>query len=84
MSKKIEGKISNQGVTVKLSNKCVCGKCSKLIDPPSRSRIFTGSHYFSVMHYLENNFYIYETNKGKSIVYCSDYCRRKHNHRFRR
>ena len=35
-----------------------------------------------VFHYVNSNYYIHETKKGYAVMYCSSYCRRKHNHRY--
>jgi len=84
MSKKLEGKVSNQFPNPKMG-KCLCAKCSKIIDMPVCSHLQTDEkQFYTIFHYLNHPYYVYETNRGRAVVYCSDYCRREHNHRFRR
>jgi len=85
MSCKLEGKVSNQYIRQNMSGKQVCAKCSTLVDKPEQARLFVSEHQeYYIFHYLEKEHYIYESKSGKSVVYCSDYCRRKHNHRFKK
>jgi hypothetical protein len=90
-----EGKIANQSPYYTLNSgnprpKCI--KCSKLIDKPLELKISTfesaeqrhtiGYKDFAAFHYIDKKFFIYETKGGNAVVYCSVYCRNKHNHRF--
>lgn len=88
MSKIIEGKISNQFVRQNFSGSLKCEKCQKLIPKPSTSvmkfKVEEQEFYYTVFTYLQTPFFIYESNSGHSIVYCSDYCVKKHNHRFQK
>lgn len=59
-----------------------CSKCNKLIDKPTTIGINMKSRMQLVFSYLDTKYYIYESKSGFSIVYCSEYCRNKHNHRF--
>lgn len=82
MSRAIEGKISGQPLKRNINNEAKCECCNKVI-PTLRSDYLT---MVSAVQIIYNCFgtpyYIYESNSGYSIVYCSDKCRRKHNHRF--
>jgi hypothetical protein len=90
----IEGKIANQSPNRKLNStgypSPVCAKCQKLVPNPATSYITvttkTGDpdlkKAFYCYNYLETPYYIYESKSGYAVVYCSKYCRDKHNHRF--
>jgi len=84
MSYNIDGKIANQSPVFRLSNKPKCGKCSKQVVYPSK--IFFLNHAtkqkFVCSSYIGTEHFIYETKSGIAVVYCSEYCRNKHNHRF--
>lgn len=85
MSKIIEGKITNQSPWRKLNGKVNCGKCGKTFDSPEMfQKTLKNGSSFQFFSYLQTERYIYETNTGSAIVYCSDYCRKKHNHRFQK
>jgi hypothetical protein len=84
MSYVIDGKIANQTPDVKLSGIVRCGKCCKNVPAPDMVRI-VGSEtdqVFICASYIGKSPYIYETRVGIAVVYCSKYCRDKHNHRF--
>lgn len=84
MSYSIEGKIVNQDIVLRLSGKVVCGKCCRSIDLPANIVINSKntSQMFFCKSYIGTPHYIYETKSGTAVVYCSEYCRNKHNHRF--
>lgn len=87
MSYNIDGKIANQAPRNRFNSgnpKPTCEKCCKLIDVPEAAvlKTKTDEHYF-VFHYIRKDHFIYETKSGHAVVYCSEYCRNKHNHRFR-
>ena len=86
MSYKFDGKIANQCPSaVNFSTaKTLCAKCNKLIDFPKRLVVEIDSNTYFVYSYLNTTHSIYETKRGRAIAYCSDYCKRKHNHRFAR
>jgi hypothetical protein len=78
----IEGKLANQYP----KTRCICEKCCKKIDLPELKLVQIGNHpnatTFYIHSYLTTPYYIYETSNGRAVVYCSQYCRDKHNHRF--
>lgn len=84
MSYNIDGKIANQEPTIRLSGKISCGKCSKLIPLPQRVVIESPhtKQVFDCASYIGTKHFVYETKSGTAVVYCSEYCRNKHNHRF--
>lgn len=86
MSYNFDGKITNQ--CPKLLNytsaKSICSKCGKLIEAPVASYIELNNKVYCVRSYLDTPHFIHETKSGTSVVYCSDYCRKKHNHRFQK
>jgi hypothetical protein len=86
MSYNFDGKIANQCPSAVNLNtaKTLCAKCKKLIDFPKRLTVEIDSNTYFVYSYLNTAHSIYETKSGKAVVYCSDYCKRKHNHRFAR
>jgi len=83
MSYSIDGKVSNQCVLTHFS-KPRCSKCNKTILAPSYTTMEANNRVFSISHYIGTAHFIYETKSGRSVLYCSDYCRKKHNHRFRK
>lgn len=83
MSYSFEGKIANQYPKTKaLSGVHTCSKCNKIIPKPKLLKINIEKRAFIVHSYLEDPYYIYESNSGNAVIYCSRYCVRKHNHRF--
>lgn len=85
MSYNIDGKIVNQPVESNMSKKVRCSKCSKLLQNPSPSvvdNVLTTNQVFNCFSYIGTDYFVYETKRGIAVVYCSDYCRKKHNHRF--
>jgi hypothetical protein len=84
MSYSFDGKVVNQHPKRRgfASQHTLCEKCNKLIPAPELNMFDTGSFVFEVRHYLNTNYFIYETKCGRAVSYCSEYCRNKHNHRF--
>lgn len=84
MSYTLDGKIANQTPDVKLSGKTSCAKCFKKIAPPERVEVVSNStsQVFVCASYIGKEHFIYESKSGTAVVYCSEYCRDKHNHRF--
>jgi hypothetical protein len=84
MSYSFEGKIANQCpvITNFASAKAHCEKCFKIIDAPFRSFIQIDKQTYLTFSYVGTPYSIYETKGGIAVTYCSDYCKRKHNHRF--
>ena len=84
MSYVFDGKVANQNVRITTGGKVRCEKCRKLLDPPdlltlgSRDSLSAWVTY----SYLQRSSFIYESLRGTAVVYCSRYCRDKHNHRF--
>lgn len=85
MSKVIEGKVTIQSAWVKLNGSVTCAKCGKVFSPPEtfHKELKSGPCY-GFSSYLQTERFIFETNAGYAIVYCSEYCARKHNHRFQK
>lgn len=87
MSYVFDGKISNQSpCLVGFNKKVKCSKCNKFIKPPTKLKLAHTElkRFFFCYTYIYSSYYIYETKSGNAVLYCSDYCRRKHNHRFNR
>lgn len=83
MSYSFDGKIVNQAERISpLKNICAC--CSKSISYPTFDVITLDDKKYGVLSYLDTEYFIYESKGSKPVVYCSDKCRRKHNHRFTR
>jgi hypothetical protein len=84
MSYVLDGKISNQKCIEKLNGQVTCEKCNQLIDKPKLAIVNSPltNENLKCNSYIRTEHFVYETKKGYAIVYCSDYCRRKHNHRF--
>lgn len=86
MSYSFEGKLVNQ--TPKrihlITDKVLCEKCRVEMPTPKKEIIALNKALFYVYHYKNTNYFIYETRGKYSVVYCSEYCRNKHNHRFSR
>jgi RNase P subunit RPR2 len=81
MSYNIDGKIANQ-----FPKEPACSKCHKMLVPPKSATLaeLSGNKIFTICSYIDTFHFIYESKSGKAVVYCSDYCRRKHNHRFQK
>jgi len=86
MSYSFDGKVTNQEPDIKNydSAKTSCSKCGKLINAPNLEYLLINKKVYTVSSYLDTDHFIYETKKGTAAVYCSDYCRKKHNHRFKK
>lgn len=86
MSYSFEGKIANQFPTITnyISAKTQCEKCSKVIEAPFRSFVEIDKKLYLTFSYIGTPHSIYEAKGGIAVTYCSDYCKRKHNHRFAR
>lgn len=84
MSYSFDGKLSNQKPrsTNLASAKTTCSKCCRLIDFPKRNIVSINDKTYFTYDYLQEKFFIYETKSGIAAAYCSEYCKRKHNHRF--
>ncbi len=83
MSYNIDGKIVNQPIRRRLDGMVLCSCCSRSIKAPSRVVMpISAKTAIMVFHYVNSNYYIHETKKGYAVMYCSSYCRRKHNHRY--
>lgn len=70
-----------------------CARCDVAMSSPKTGiPIKSGDAHYYVYHYLPGDkinrevkdHYIYPTKSGEAVCYCSDYCRKKHNHRFRK
>lgn len=87
MSYNIDGKIANQQTDINMSGKSKCSKCNKLIPKPNPTIVndtLNTNQVFNCSSYIGTKFFIYESKKGTAVVYCSEYCRNKHNHRFQK
>lgn len=86
MSYSFDGKVTNQCPRLLnyTSSKSTCAKCGKIIEAPKVSYIELNNKVYCIRNYLDSPHFIYETKIGISVVYCSDYCRKKHNHRFQK
>lgn len=86
MSYNIDGKIANQKPGTYIHQQQLCSKCFKIIQAPKQGTFaeIGGNSIFTIVSYLNTSHFIYESKSGKAVVYCSDYCRRKHNHRFQK
>ena len=79
----LDGKIVNQ-YHRHIEGRYKCGCCGKKMEDPDDVFIkLSGSYYDCKMYNPQSPYFIYETKRGNSVVYCSDECRKKHNHRFR-
>ena len=59
-----------------------CTRCSGQIDIPKESILHSEGYSYSVASYLNTPYFIYTSQKGGYVTYCSKYCRNKHNHRY--
>jgi hypothetical protein len=82
MSYNFDGKIANQ----RPQNIPKCSKCGTELSQPDNGTFAetSGPSIYEAYSYLKTSFYIYETKSGRAVVYCSEYCRNKHNHRFQK
>ena len=82
----LKGKLANRTQVKKRSYLKVvcCEKCSKIIDEPKDITITTNGVTLYCKSYIGSDNCVYEgEHSGRAICYCSEYCARKHNHRFR-
>ena len=84
MSYNFEGKVVNQKYSLKIDGNILCGCCRKQIENPTNGILVIWGNDYIAESYIHTPYYIYETKSGIAVVYCSDKCRRKHNHRFTR
>jgi hypothetical protein len=88
MSYNIDGKLANQTPFIKMSGKVNCAKCNKLIPAPRYSVLLKhidGVKFeYIIRDYIGQEYFIYESKSGTAVVYCSEYCKKKHNHRFKK
>lgn len=83
MSYNIDGKIVNQPVRKRMDGQVLCGRCGIIIKAPSKVVMSLSAHKaIFVNHYIGSDFFIHETKKGYAVMYCSDDCRKRHNHRY--
>ena len=84
MSYSIDGKIANQSTALRLSGKVSCAKCSRGIKAPALAKVNNSAtkQIFECASYIGTEYFVYESKSGTAVVYCSEYCRNKHNHRF--
>jgi hypothetical protein len=84
MSYVLDGKIANQEPPIRLSGKIPCAKCNKLLPMPDKVVVssFTTKQVYNCASYIGTDYFIYESKGGTAVVYCSEYCKNKHNHRF--
>ena len=85
MSKLIEGKLSNQFPKHRYNSgnpTVICECCKTVFESPEQTVIRIEGALVQMFSYINSTRFIYESNSGSAVVYCSDYCRRKHNHRF--
>lgn len=88
----IEGKLANLFPRRTINGTVVCGKCTKNFEAPKQVslsfvsgttvngvNLYTG---YTLYSYLQTSRFIYESKSGRAVCYCSEYCARKHNHRF--
>jgi hypothetical protein len=84
MSYVLDGKVANQSARTTMGGKVRCEKCRKLLDPPDHLSL-NGTYSksaWTTYSYVQRSGFIYESLCGFAVVYCSEYCRNKHNHRF--
>lgn len=84
MSYSFDGKVANQKASLKINGDTICSCCRKQVENPTDGKLEIGWNDYIVESYIHTPYYIYETKSGRAVVYCSDYCRKKHNHRFTR
>lgn len=87
----IEGKIANQSPGQRMGRNQLCDACRTMMPAPTKSEVVGPlNEVFNLYHYLVNpefknkmfECFIYESKSGVAVTYCSDRCRKKHNHRF--
>jgi hypothetical protein len=82
MSSRIDGKVANQSPRTRTGH-VLCAKCQSIIPHPEYATLSAQDiGRFGLRHYIGKSQFIYESKSGRAVVYCSEYCRNKHNHRF--
>ena len=83
----VEGKVANRtmiktkmGVT---KDQTLCERCNTIIDAPKDATISENGTTLYLKSYVGTDRYIYEGRSGHAICYCSKWCCKKHNHRFK-
>jgi len=77
----LEGKVSGQ--PLRTYDRVYCAKCKTELVTPNRKAFEICKGIFQIIRsYMHSPYFIYESKSGFSIIYCSKYCRNKHNHRF--
>lgn len=86
----MDGKVANQRPRGKWVLNCIpvevnCGNCKKTFHAPVSTEVkgFYSKQVFAAYSYMGSEYFIYDTKSGRSVCYCSDFCRKAHNHRFR-
>lgn len=81
----VEGKVANRTAIKrqKLSNKTTCERCQKEIDVPTDVTTTANGVTLYLKSYVGTENFVYESRSGNAVCYCSAYCAKKHNHRFK-
>jgi len=84
----IEGKLANRSDVKGMKGSALhvrCEKCNVIMHKPET--ILIGNKkigFFVCQSYLSEKNYVYESKSGYAVCYCSKYCAKKHNHRFKK
>ena len=83
MSYNIDGKVVNQPVKKLIDGRVLCERCFKIIKAPT-TLVLRLNHQKAILvhHYIGSDSYLHETKRGYAVMYCSNECRKKHNHRY--
>ena len=79
----LEGKIANRTECSERNGKVKCEKCKREIDAPKNIVVSGNGISLYCKSYIGGLYFVYETQSGNAICYCSQKCTKKHNHRFR-
>tara|TARA_R100000951_G_scaffold116766_1_gene130589 strand:+ start:25723 stop:25989 length:267 start_codon:yes stop_codon:yes gene_type:complete len=84
----IEGKLANRSwANTGKGGFSKCEKCKKQLPAPELIVIGNKANkptiHLGCQSYIGTEYFIYETVGGDSVCYCSKYCAKKHNHRFK-
>ena len=80
----IEGKIANRTeVRGESQGEVSCEKCSRKVKAPSNATMLSNEILLNLKSYVGMSYFVYESQSGQAICYCSQKCAKKHNHRFR-
>ena len=82
MSYNLNNKIANQYFRGTMLGKVKCSKCNKLIQQPMMATLKIQEHLLTVLSYYKTQHFICESKSGRASCYCSEFCMKKHNHRF--